>query len=132
MSCRVEQMLPERWQEIEKLYHSALERSPEHRRSYLESACADDEALRREVESLLTSDDLAASFLETRKPEIKRESAEAPIPAGAQIGPYKILEFLRAGGMGAVYKARDTRLERMVAVKFLPATIGSDPAASER
>jgi eukaryotic-like serine/threonine-protein kinase len=53
-------MLPERWQEIEKLYHSALELSPEDRQRYLESACADDEALRREVESLLASDDQPA------------------------------------------------------------------------
>ncbi len=59
-------MLAERWQEIEKLYHSALERRPEDRQSYLESTCGDDDALRREVESLLASDDLAASFLETQ------------------------------------------------------------------
>jgi serine/threonine protein kinase len=125
-------MLPERWQEIEKLYHSALELSPEDRQRYLESACADDEALRREVESLLASDDLAAGFLETKEPQIKKEAAEAPIPAGAQIGPYKILEFLRAGGMGEVYRGRDTRLGRTVAIKFLPTAIASDAVASER
>jgi serine/threonine protein kinase/Tol biopolymer transport system component len=125
-------MLPEQWQEIEKLYHSAIERSPEDRQSYLESACAGNEALQREVESLLASDDLAAAFLETKEPNVNTEAAEEPIPAGTQIGPYKILEFLRAGGMGAVYKGRDTRLNRIVAVKFLPATIAGDPAASER
>jgi eukaryotic-like serine/threonine-protein kinase len=125
-------MLPERWQEIEKLYHSALERSAEHRQSYLGSACAGDEALRREVESLLASDDLAANFLESKEPQIEKQAAETLIPAGAQIGPYKILEFLRAGGMGEVYKGRDARLGRMVAIKFLPTMIASDAVASER
>ncbi len=58
-------MLVERWHEIENLYHSACERKPEERRSYLERACGGDETLLREVESLLANEDLARSFLET-------------------------------------------------------------------
>src|SRR4030088_1646947 len=99
-------MLAERWQKIERLYHSVLERRPEDRQAYLLSTCGADEVLRREVASLLASDELAANFLETKESEINKDAGEAPIPSGAQIGPYTILEFLRAGGMGEVYKAR--------------------------
>ena len=57
-------MLTDRWQEIESLYHSAREQKPAERRTYLDRACAGDDALRREVESLLAHDDRAAGFLE--------------------------------------------------------------------
>ena len=125
-------MLTDRWHEIESLYHSARERKPGERRAFLESACGSDEALRREVESLLDSDDLAASFLETDQPEVPRQAAVPLVPAGERIGPYLVVEFLRAGGMGEVYKARDTRLDRTVAIKFLPHAFAADQAALER
>jgi serine/threonine protein kinase/Tol biopolymer transport system component len=125
-------MLAERWQEIERLYHSTLEQSPEDRGPYLEKACGGDEALRREVESMLASDDLAVNFLESKEPQVDEVAPDARKTAGAQIGSYMILEFLRAGGMGEVYKARDTRLDRIVAIKFLPATIAPDAVALER
>src|SRR5205809_4162199 len=125
-------MLAERWQEIERLYHSAREQSPEDRGPYLESACGGDEALRREVESMLASDDLAANFLESTEPQVDAVAPDARKTGGTRIGSYMILEFLRAGGMGEVYKARDTRLDRIVAIKFLPATIASDAVALER
>jgi eukaryotic-like serine/threonine-protein kinase len=125
-------MLVDRWREIESLYHFACELKPEERQAYLEGACGDDEALRSEVESLLANNDLAAGFLETDQPEQSGELPEVPVPAGEQIGPYSVLEFLRAGGMGEVYKARDTRLERSVAIKFLPRALVAAPAALER
>ncbi len=80
-------MLIDRWQEIESLYHSARERSAEERRAYLESACPGDETLRREVESLLANDDLAAEFLETHS-EAHGMTLGAAIPPGERIGPY--------------------------------------------
>jgi serine/threonine protein kinase len=126
-----ERMLAERWHEIEKLYHSACERRPEERHSYLESA-TDDEALRREVESLLVNEEPAAAFLETHTPELAGRALEERIPAGTQVGPYLIVEFLSAGGMGEVYKALDSRLERPVAIKFLPRSFGTDYAALDR
>jgi len=98
-----ERMLAERWHEIERLYHSACERIPEERHAYLESA-TDDEALRREVESLLANEESAADFLETHTPELVARELEESIPAGTEIGPYLIVEFLRSGGMGEVYK----------------------------
>jgi len=124
-------MLIDRWQEIESLYHSARERNPEERLAYLESACRGDETLLREVESLLANDDLAAEFLETGH-EAPGRTLGAAIPPGEQIGPYVVLEFLRAGGMGEVYKARDTRLNRPVAIKFLPQAFADDNSALDR
>jgi len=124
-------MLTERWQEIENLYHSACERRPEERRSFLESA-TDDEELRREVESLLANEVSAADFLETHSPESAETELQGCIPAGTEIGPYRIVEFLRAGGMGEVYKAHDTRLDRTVAIKFLPRAFASDATALDR
>ena len=124
-------MLAERWKEVERLYLSARERTPAERPSYLESA-TDDEELRREVESLLANDELAAGFLESDEPEADGRAQDASVPPGEKIGPYVILEFLKAGGMGEVYKARDTRLDRMVAIKFLPRAVATDPAALDR
>src|SRR5689334_12780644 len=125
-------MLAERWQEIERLYHAALELGSEDRGTYLEAACGGDQALRREVESLLASDDRAADFLEATEPEVEEVAPDARKTVGTRVGSYMIMEFLRAGGMGEVYKARDTRLDRIVAIKFLPAAIVSDAVALER
>ena len=124
--------MTDRWSEIETLYNSACERKPEERRAYLESACGGDESLRLEVESLLAQEELAANFLETRESTTPGNAVEASVPSGEQIGPYLVLEFLQKGGMGEVYKARDVRLDRTVAIKFLPRTLAADPAALER
>ncbi len=124
--------MKERWREIENLYHAASELRAEERRAYLECACGGDAALLLEVESLLANERIAASFLEGRSTEALGPGPEAAVPAGEQIGPYTVLEFVRAGGMGEVYKARDTRLDRTVAVKFLPRAFASDPAALSR
>ncbi len=125
-------MLAERWRTIESLYHAACELGTEERREFLDSACRNDEALRHEVESLLANRALAAGFLETQSPEPVGRDAETEIPAGTRIGPYTVLEFLRAGGMGDVYRALDTRLERPVAIKFIPRSLGADRLALNR
>jgi len=117
-------VLIEQWRQIESLYHAARERPPEERAGFLDKTCGGDEAVRGEVESLLANEDLASTFLE---PE-----ADQPVAPGERVGPYIVLELLGAGGMGEVYKAQDTRLQRHVAIKFLPRAFADDPAALER
>ena len=124
-------MVEDRWREIESVFHSARARKPEERRAYVESTCGDDDELRREVESLLANADGADGFMETEIDGAAEFHAPS-VPLGEQIGPYVVLEFLRAGGMGEVYKARDTRLERSIAIKFLPYALAADTVALGR
>jgi serine/threonine protein kinase/Tol biopolymer transport system component len=116
-------MTPQRWASVERLYHEALRRDPSERRSFLADACAGDESLRREVESLLAHDG-GAAFLST--PALFGELGEG-LRAGQTVGPYLISGRLGEGGMGEVYRARDTKLGRDVAIKFLSSAFASDP-----
>jgi eukaryotic-like serine/threonine-protein kinase len=122
-------MTPERWQQIERLYYAALEREPDERAAFLESACPGDENLRREVASLVVAGDRIGSFLEPPADDVAAETlASAPQPSvvGQTLGRYRILSFLSRGGMGEVYLAEDTTLGRKVALKLLPAAFTSD------
>jgi serine/threonine-protein kinase len=128
-------MTDERWPRVKALFQAAVELPAGERAAFLAAATGDDEALRRDVESLLTSDTSNASFLD-RLP-VARASVLAdplagpgasgnPTPspialaAGRRVGPYEIVATLGAGGMGEVYRARDTKLHRDVALKVLP------------
>jgi eukaryotic-like serine/threonine-protein kinase len=113
----------DRWQKIEDLYHAALKLATSERAAFLQQACSGDEELCHEIESLLASDQQAKSFLESPVLEVAAEAMVAQGPpslVGRLLGPYQILSVLGAGGMGEVYKARDTRLNRTVAIKILP------------
>src|ERR1035438_6803588 len=113
-------MEPERWRQIESLLEAALAQPPEKREEFLARACPDDTQLRGEVESLLAQK--ADSFLESAP-----VSAIKALSAGAKLGNFEIVELLGRGGMGEVWRARDTRLKRDVAIKVLPAGIACDP-----
>lgn len=116
---------PERWQQIARTYEAAVDLDQNGRERFLSEACAGDNALRREVESLLDSGSaevlLDVPVLATASP-LFDDGAE--FTSGSTLGPYRIEGLLDAGGMGKVFRGLDTRLNRQVAIKVLPGGMG--------
>ncbi|MFN0086357.1 MAG: protein kinase domain-containing protein [Blastocatellia bacterium] len=128
-------MSPERWQQIEDLYHSASDAPRADRAAFLDQACQGDDELRREVVSLLEAHDRAESFIEA--PPNDLAAAVLAIEqrhdlVGHRLGHYRILSLLGAGGMGEVYLAEDTILGRKVALKLLPEDFTRDRERVQR
>src|ERR1051325_5304721 len=110
-----------RWRQIEGLYHAALERPAEERAAFVQQACGSDDVLRQEVESLLARDGLTGGPIDSpawkESASVAQSDAGPQLAPGTELGPFKILGALGAGGMGAVYRATDSRLSRSVAIK---------------
>ncbi|PYR29142.1 MAG: hypothetical protein DMF92_12545, partial [Acidobacteria bacterium] len=128
----------DRWQRIKQLVADAATRPPAERARFLDDACPDDAAMRQEVEALLAAHDQAGDFFERRPPAAAALAgagfAAAPLhlAPGRLLGPYEIVDAIGAGGMGEVYRARDTRLHRDVALKVLPLALVADPSRRAR
>ena len=126
----------ERWRQVETVFQEALAQPPDIRAAFLAEACLDDAALRQEVEKLLVSFESAGSFLETPAAErfsLNSKTETLPgLTSGQQLAHYEIISQIGMGGMGEVYLARDTRLDRQIALKLLPAPFAADPERVSR
>jgi TolB-like protein/Tfp pilus assembly protein PilF len=114
---------PVRWTRARDLFHAALELAPDDRAAFLEASCRGDQQLLEEVSTLLVSDEQAGTFIERPAATMLTGAATTPFAprfaSGAAVGRFEILEFLGAGGISEVYRARDSRLGRTVALKFV-------------
>ena len=121
---------PEKWERIGALFQRALELRVDERAEFLRQQCGDDASVLAEVSSLVEAHAEAEGFLDRTAP---RALSDAPrLTGGSRLGVFEILDRLGAGGMGEVYRARDTRLDRLVAVKVLSADLAGDPRGRER
>jgi eukaryotic-like serine/threonine-protein kinase len=125
---------PSRWRDVNSLFHTLLDHTAQDHERLLADVEARDPELAQEVRSLLKSHDGSGAFLDApvweAAPELILDDGQSLV--GRQIGPYRVIEEIGRGGMGVVYAAQDERLDRMVALKALPAAYTSDPVRRAR
>jgi eukaryotic-like serine/threonine-protein kinase len=122
----------EQWRRVDRLFHEAVALPSGERSAFLDAACEGDEALRHELETLLANDDPPLFQKSALSAAAHDMTATFESWVGRTLGSYEILEMLGAGGMGEVYRARDTSLGREVALKLLPQDVSSDPELVRR
>ncbi|HET9266250.1 MAG TPA: protein kinase [Vicinamibacterales bacterium] len=129
------QPVMDHWTTVKRIHQAALDVDPSERAAFVDESCGENEALRREVESLLTYATEAEAFLERPAADIatapSSESYETTL-VGRTISHYQVRSLLGAGGMGEVYLACDSRLDRTVALKILPRELAADPERMQR
>jgi serine/threonine protein kinase len=133
-----------RWSQVKRVFQAALAQPPEQRRSFVCDQCGEDDALLREVEVLLAAHERAGNFVERPAIEVVVSSStfgglsgdvepvERVLEPGLRLGPYEVVDAIGRGGMGEVYRARDTRLGRIVAIKVLPAHVATNADLKQR
>src|SRR5579863_10317002 len=137
-SCRQTVMEAERWELVKGLFEAALPLDPELRDEFVSRRCPDDEAVRREVLSLLAAHDEAGNFMERDEVEVRepnpalRQSSLTFSPGELIDRRFKVLRFIRQGGMGEVYEADDLELNERVALKTIRPRLASDPRTLAR
>ena len=125
----------DRWQKVEQLYRATLERDSSERAAFLDKACEGDDEVHHEVECLLGDPSTAERSLGAAAMPVgveMIEDAQQSMLTGRRMGVYQVQARIGAGGMGEVYHARDTRLDREVAIKVLPAHLARSPEFKQR
>jgi eukaryotic-like serine/threonine-protein kinase len=122
----------QRWQQVKQIFQAAIELAPAERADYLRAVCAGDDALRDEVAALIRAHEQSGSFMDSPPQFAPVTDEHAGTLAGQTLGHYQIAGLLGRGGMGEVYRARDTVLGREAAIKILPAAFASDQSRLRR
>ena len=127
-------MDPDRWRQVDLLLEEALELPQEERSSFLDCACAGDSRLRRDVDALLQAHQKSDGFLQETAIQVRARqiAVDQPSLIGRRVDHYQVLALIGVGGMGEVYRAKDVRLDREVAIKVLPDHLARNPDALDR
>ena len=120
-------MSTNQWERVRALFQSALEQPDQDRATFLANACQGNETIQREVEALIAAHAAASGFLETPAFRVASEAVAPTLKLGDRLGSFEVLGVLGRGGMGEVYRARDAKLGRDVAIKVLPRALAADP-----